>query len=192
MIRRFLFLILALSLLIDAAGCNSESRHSTDGRSALSANDTSAFMPISQGVARASSLALYEGLPHQTFDTEQYRNEIATKKTVQLHDYPFYERTLAVSESDREELRRLSASAEAYFSFSGEKSCGGYHPDFCLVWTDGETRYELLICFGCKEMKLYGPMQSLRVDIRPDAAKRFKAILSQYRGQRPGDRIGVD
>jgi hypothetical protein len=192
MAGRLLPLIVALLPLIHAAGCNRESRSSSDGGIALRAEDTSAFTPISKGIARASSLTLYEGLPHQTFDMDQYQNELATKKTVLLHEYPFYERTLAVGESDREELRRLSASAESYFSFSGEQSCGGYHPDFCLAWTDAGSRYELLICFGCQEMKLYGPTQSLRVDIRPDAAKGFRAILSQYRGQRPGNRIRLD
>src|SRR5215472_17236637 len=117
MIRRFLAPILALWLLIDGVGCNSESRSPTDGRIALNANDTSAFTPISQSVARASSLTLYEGLPHPVWDTD-YEKELATKKTVRLHDYPFYERPLDVSESDREELRGLSASADSYFSFS--------------------------------------------------------------------------
>jgi hypothetical protein len=79
--------------------------------------------------ARALSLTLYEGLPHQAFDTEQYQNELATEKTVVLHVYPFYGRALAVSESDREELRRLSASAEAYCSLSDGKPRGGYRPD---------------------------------------------------------------
>jgi hypothetical protein len=182
---RLLFPILALPLLIDASGCNSESRHPIDPRLGLTADDLSGFRPISDGVARASSLRLYEGLPHQMWEKDQYDHELATKKSVQLHDYPFYERTLAVSQSDREELRRSTASAETYFTFSGEKPCGGYHPDYCLEWIDGENSYELLICLGCEEMKLFGPTQQLRVDIRRDAAKRLKTILSQYRDQRP-------
>jgi hypothetical protein len=192
MVGRLLPLIVSLLLLIHAAGCNRESRSPPDGGSPLGAEDASAFGPISKGIADATSLTLFEGLPHQVWDMDQYQNELATKKTVRLHEYPFYERTLAVGKSDQEGLRRLSASAESYSSFSGEKSCGGYHPDFCLAWTDAGSRYELLICFGCQEMKLYGPTQSLRLDIRPDAAKSFRAILSQYRGQRPGNRIRLD
>ena len=188
--RRLLFAIVAMSLLIHAAGCDSRRANpqpadSTDHRWDLTASDLAEFRPVSAGVTRASSLTLYEGLPHPVWESDQLERELATKQTVQLHNYPFYERTLAVSAADREELRQLSAAAETYFTFRGEKSCGGYHPDYCLTWTDGKYSYDLLVCFGCNEMKLHGPAQDFRLDLRGDAAKRLKAILGGYRDQRP-------
>jgi hypothetical protein len=185
MVPRSLFPILALSMVIHSTGCNSEQQESTDSRHALNENDLSAFRPISHRIARASSLTLYEGLPNPVWETDLYQRELETKKCVKLHDYPFFERTLDVSQSDREELRRLCVTPETYFTFIGEKSCGGFHPDYCLRWIDGETAYELLICFTCEEMKFYGPMQYLQADLRGDPYKRFKAVLGKYQDQRP-------
>jgi hypothetical protein len=185
MVRRLILCFLAPCMLMLDIGCNSERCHSTDVGRDLTKKDAAEFTAISRGVTRATSLTLYEGLPHQTWETDQYQHELAAKKTVQLHHYPFYERTLSVGEPDREELRHLSASAETYFTFSGEKSCGGFHPDYCVTWFDGAVVYELLICFGCDEMKLYSPMQYLRFDIRGSACGRLKAVLSKYRDQRP-------
>jgi hypothetical protein len=100
----------------------------------LSANELVEFTPISQGVSRASTLILYEGLPHPLREAEQFKRELATKKTVRFHDYPFYEGPLHVAANDIGTLRRLSANPDSYWSYGGPKLCGGYHPDYCLAW----------------------------------------------------------
>jgi hypothetical protein len=64
----------------------------------------------------------------------------------------------------------------------GEKACGGYHPDYCLTGKDGMATYDLMICFGCAEMKLYGPGNYLIVDLNDGA---FKTLLVKHRNQRP-------
>ena len=46
-------------------------------------------------------------------------------------------------------------------------------PDHYLTWKDGTTTYELLICFDCHEMKLYGPKQELLADIRKEVFALF-------------------
>jgi hypothetical protein len=151
----------------------------------LTAKDLSQFTPISEGIRRASSLTLYEGLPHQSIEAAQLKVELATKKTIQLHGFPFYERALPVAAEEIEPLRRLSASADSFSHYDGPKKCGGYHPDYALAWKDGGTIHHLLICFGCHEMKLYGPRHELITDIRDDAYKQFETLLRKYRDQRP-------
>jgi hypothetical protein len=154
-------------------------------RPELTAADLAQFTPIAEGIRRATALVLYEGLPHQMFERDQLKNELATKKTIKIHDFHFYERPLEVDGGEVEPLRRLSRAADSYWSYGGPKMCGGYHPDYCLTWKDGEAVYQLLICFGCHEMKLYGPKSELMADIRPDAYKAFAEILKKYRDQRP-------
>ena len=151
----------------------------------LSQDDLTQFTPISKGVKQARILTLYEGLPHQRWERKLLEHELKTKETVRIHGWPFYARSLPIEEADVEPLRGLSANPESYWSFREEKLCGGYHPDYCLALTDGEVEYHLLICLGCHEMKLYGPDQNLRVDIRDDAYKQFKEMITKYRDQRP-------
>ena len=154
-------------------------------RPGLTAKDLLQFTPISEGIRRASSVTLYEGLPHQTWEADQLKKELATKKTVSFHDFPFYERPLMLAADEVEPLRRLSTAGSSYTTYGGPKACGGYHPDYCLTWKDGDATYQLLICFGCQEMKLYGPNSELIVDIGEEAFRAFEAALKKHRDQRP-------
>src|SRR5215211_6479570 len=158
-------LFCVLSTLLVVAGCDRRSR----------------FTPITKNIAHGSSLTLYEGLPHQAWEAELLKKELEAKETITVHGFPFYERPLPVAALDVEELRRLSAARESFSPYAGPKACGGYHPDYCLSWKDGEVTYELLICFSCHEMKFYGPKHEALADIRKDAFERFEAILKKYR-----------
>jgi hypothetical protein len=151
----------------------------------LAGKDLNQFTSISEGVARAASLTLLEGLPHTMLEADQVREELASKETVRLHGFPFYKRPLVVPAEAIPPLRRLSSAAGSYQSYRGPKMCGGFHPDYCLVWEDGKATYHLLICFGCHEMKLYGPKSELIVDISDDAFRKFKSILTAFHDQRP-------
>ena len=176
--RRFFFSLLGACTILHGAS-------HAEVRSDLTAKDLSQFTPIAEGIRRASSLNLYEGLPHQGWEADQLKKELATKKTLRIHGFPFYERPLPIAADEVEPLRRLCAAADSFLSYGGPKLCGGYHPDYCLAWRDGEATYHLLICFGCHEMKLYGPKQELLADIRSDAFKQFETTLKKYRDQRP-------
>lgn len=65
------------------------------------------------------------------------------------------------------------------------QACGGFHPDFCLEWQDGDATYQVLICFGCYEVKCYGPRTELWCDIQESAYDQFKKVLRKYRKSRP-------
>jgi hypothetical protein len=176
--RRFFFTLLGAYAVRTSAGA-------ADDRPELSARELTQFTPISEGVSRASALVLYEGLPHPLWEAEQFKRELATKKTVRFHDYPFYERPLSVAADEIGPLRRLAAAADSYWSYGGPKLCGGYHPDYYLAWKGGDATYDLLICFGCHEMKLYGPGRVLLVDIRSDTSRQFETTLKKYHNERP-------
>ena len=152
----------------------------------LTVEELSQFTPISEGIRRASSLTLFEGLPHPMWESDRLENERATKKTILIHDFPFYARPLALAAEEVEPLRKLSSAAGSYASYMGEKACGGYHPDYCLTWHDGTASYDLMICFGCAEMKLYGPGNYLIVDLNDEA---FETLLKKHRDQRPGPKL---
>lgn len=176
--RHFLLTVFATCAVLLTAG------YAVD-RPGLTAKDLLQFTPISEGIRRASSVTLYEGLPHQTWEADELKKELATKKTVSFHAFPFYERPLVLAADEVEPLRRLAADASSYTTYGGPKLCGGYHPDYCLTWKDGSAAYQLLICFGCHEMKLYGPNSELIVDIGEEAFRAFEAALKKHRDQRP-------
>lgn len=138
------------------------------------------------GVGGATKAALYEGLPHPMFEKRALEQERASKATVKLNDSLFYQSTLALSDEDDRALREIVCANDTFATFSGEKKCGGFHPDYCVEWrgTDGST-YRVLVCLGCHEAKLCGPSDVVRYDIQAAAHARLAAILTHYRMNRP-------
>ena len=126
----------------------------------------------------ANHLVLYEGLPHQTFEAEELEKERRRKETLTLHDYPFYVAPLDVSAEDAANLEALLGDEQSFRQWRGEKKCGGFHPDYLAEWRSAEATYRFLICFGCQEVKVYGPNRSLRCDIRDGCASSCRRYSS--------------
>jgi hypothetical protein len=137
------------------------------------------------GVQDADQLVVYEGLPHQLFEKELLDEERKTKETVIWHDFPFYRAPLDVSADDREKLRVLLGDAGSFRPWRGEKKCGGFHPDYLAEWRAGNTNQRFLICFGCREVKVYGPEEDSRLDLTSEAAEALKEVLGNHRKNRP-------
>ena len=145
------------------------------------------FRPFSIAAKHACIFTLYEGLPHQFWDSKKLEEELANKRTIRItqFEFPFYARPLSVSSEDIEALRQLATSSGSFLSYGGPKLCGGYHPDYALAWSDGTSTSYLLICFGCHEMFFYDGKHAFWADIREEAFSKFKAILHKYHDQRP-------
>lgn len=139
---------------------------------------------MTDGVRRSTVLTLYEGLPHPGH-AEIFKSEMKSKKVVKFHDSPFYETPLSVDPKEFNALRDLCADIVSYQPYSGARKCGGFHPDYCLTWLDGQEKYEVHICFFCREMKLFCGSQEVYADIHQFSYVTFKNILQSRRGQRP-------
>ena len=133
-----------------------------------------------------ATLTLYEGLPHSGWEKEVYASELEHKNTVTRHGFAFYEATLPVSDEDVAALRLLVQNREIFMDWRGDKACGGYHPDYSLVWENEGESIEFQICFGCYEVKVYGGKDDQYLDLR---AESFEAILTKYRDQRPEEQF---
>ena len=143
--------------------------------------------PLVEGVKKAKIVTLYEGLPHQTWEAEQLKTEQASKKTVKLHGFPFYEELLALKDEDAKKLKDLFCAEDSFKAMApnSQKKCGGFHPDYCIEWKDDEVTYQVQVCFGCEEVRCYGPKVDLYCDITRKAFEQFVVILKPYRKNRP-------
>jgi hypothetical protein len=119
-------------------------------------------------------------------ETRQLAAERKSKKTITLHGYSFYQETLVLKEQDRKELIARLGDARSFKSFGGKKFCDGFHPDYLLEWSVKRDVYRCLVCFGCCEVKLYGPKSGLRADFAEgEAFPAVKRTLSGYVKNRP-------
>lgn len=138
---------------------------------------------FASAIRRGEEVVLHEGLPHPMFEGELFERERGSRPVEELHGYPFYREPLALTADEAREITGAMASPEQFLPFSGEKKCGGFHPDYAVEWRRGREVYMALVCFGCEEVKLFGPGLASRHDLR--AAERFGEVLGRHRKNRP-------
>lgn len=130
-----------------------------------------------------AAVVLHEGLPHPVFEAALLERERASGSVEELHGYAFYREPLALTGEEAREITEAMASPDQFLPFSGEKKCGGFHPDYAVEWRRGGEVYTALVCFGCEEVKLFGPGMASRHDMR--AAERFGEVLGRHHKNRP-------
>jgi hypothetical protein len=150
----------------------------------LSPTEAARLLPLLDGVGKAT-LVLYEGLPHQSLEHKSFQQELASRETIRVNEYPFYARPLSVKPGDIEPLRQLSKTASNFATVKYAKACGGFHPDYCLEWTLNNTTCRYLVCLGCAEVEIHGTSESLFLEMCDGSYGRWKSVLYKYRSQRP-------
>lgn len=149
--------------------------------------DFAQLRPILDSVPKAGEVALYEGLPSEFWEPQLRETEAARKKTVGLHGYLFYDERLAPEESVRKQLTALLTDARSFQRHRDVKSCGGYHPDYCVEWKNGDAITRALVCLECAEVQLFARRGELYCDLSPEASQRLSRCLGAYRKNRPAD-----
>lgn len=177
MVRSVQMIIFLVSLLSTACGRGPLTR------SGETDTNFGNYKLLSEKVGKADKVVLYEGLPHQRSERKLLAAELETKETVQHHGFPFYAEPVKLKEEDAEQLTKLFTDADSFEPFGGYKKCGGFHPDYCIEWHAGQEVYRCLVCFGCGEVKVFGPKTELYCVIVAEAG--FKKVLQPYRKQRP-------
>jgi hypothetical protein len=140
-------------------------------------------------VAGIEELRLHEGLPHHLFERELLASERRSKPVRELDGYPFYEEPLSLSREEAAQLTKLLSDRKTFEPFAGEKLCGGFHPDYAVEWQRDSRSYRALLCFGCDEVKLFGPEIQVRHDLSELAGHALKAVLVNHHKNRPPSRF---
>jgi arylsulfatase A-like enzyme len=138
-----------------------------------------------RAIARAKGLTIYEGLPHQRWEMDLLDKELMTKQTVELDGFPFYQERRLLEQDDAAALARSLSDLKSFEVWSGGKFCGGYHPDYCLEWRDGEDVFRAQVCLGCHEITFFGEGLEIYCDINEDAFKKLAPVLKKYQKNRP-------
>lgn len=170
--------VLPVAVFLSAVACSDE-------KPAKPPTDFAVLPDLAKAIAQADKVVLFEGLPHQAWESELLKKELADKKTVQFANFPFYAETLELKNGDSKKLIATAGNADSYREFRGEKKCGGYHPDYAIEFHVGQEKYRVLVCFGCHEAIVTGPKATVRTDLGDDGYKAFETLLKGYRKNRP-------
>ena len=166
-------LALALIVLTSSSATGQEARQP--------AEDFEKLRYLREAVRNTKSVTVLEGLP-RIFDGSTPRCD--STEIVAQHGYWFFDERIQVSREEAEALARIVADARSFAPWGGAKACGGFHPDFCLEWPSGTELHHVLLCFGCHEMKYFGPGGSALCDVPPPAYKELKALLEKRRSHK--------
>ena len=150
-------------------------------------SDFTQYSSIARAIGEAGEPVLHEGLPHPMFEAGHFERE---RKRDDIHEWNghwFYNEKLPIDKKTAVELTKLVTENGTFVAFSGEKKCGGFHPDFALEWTDEGNQFACFLCFGCREAMLFSPQSVLRCDMTKSSAERLKTLLT-VRKNRPGER----
>jgi hypothetical protein len=141
--------------------------------------------PLLTAIADSKKLVIYEGLPHPQAEPEVLEQELKSKKTITLSKFPFYESPITPTKQLTKQLKTLCKRESTFKFYSGPKFCGGYHPDWCLKFGEGQDAYYVHLCFGCHEAHLIGPNEELMTDLKGAAYLKLVEILKPLRTNRP-------
>jgi len=147
--------------------------------------DLTPHKALAEAIAKAKKVILYEGLPHQKWEAALLARERKEKKFVSKHGFPYYEETLALKDADAKALTELVSQKSSFHAWGGMKWCGGFHPDYLIEWVVGKEVYQMAVCLGCHEVRVYGPKLEHYWDVDEEAYVKFKETLRAYRKNRP-------
>lgn len=139
---------------------------------------------LTQVMSAEQPLTLLEGFPHQGFEGELFEREKA-KPHRSIAGFPFYEEPLPISATDARTVRETLAAGTALKPFSGEKKCGGFHPDYAVEIEKDGAPWRVLICFGCGEARVLSASGDTRHDLSRQAHDTLETVLRPYRKSRP-------
>ncbi len=143
----------------------------------------------SENIPEAQTVvAVYEGLPHPFYENELYESEKNSKTTTNLHESYFYHESHSLSPREGEALQKVLGDTENFEPFvdsENTKTCGGFHADYAATWKRNGMVVEVLVCFGCDEVKRFGPEGEVREVMKEGTSDKLKTLLKVYDKIRP-------
>jgi hypothetical protein len=122
----------------------------TFARSKREWTDTFRFTPAAlKFIEGAERISVFEGMPHQNFESELLKNERDKIEETMIGGFPFYPLHQDLREKDEPPLRKLLLNDHSLSPFLYLKMCGGFHPDYAIRFTKGGEHCDILLCFGC-------------------------------------------
>ena len=141
------------------------------------------YSEFSSAIEVTTTLELFEGLPHPMFEREARETELETATHFRVGEDDFYSSALPISKDEASEIREIALS-NRFSKWQGESTCGGFHGDFLVRWKTDDGDWDMVLCFGCDEVKVFHGEEILYADLGT-TSEDFAAILRDKQQSRP-------
>ncbi len=146
------------------------------GDDPLSESEKRHHTQLTGSLPLAKSVELFYGTPRR-----YGKWELPSERVILLGDFEFYAASKTLSADVGKKITALVSDPASHGSYSGMKLCGGFHPDFCIIWRfekDGQPwETKLFICMSCHEWRMIDTLSALQDEIRPTAFAAIKALF---------------
>lgn len=112
---------------------------------------------------------VYRGLAHPQTEASRYRRQVAAGGWIEIEGFKFFRQPLAVPTATVASVLELYRQPSSHQAWGPKDTCGGFHPDYALVWPGDGRRRVLQLCYGCHEWKFFGPGGTVLTDISEEA-----------------------
>ncbi len=179
--------LMVLGMMYVAAHCDAQSNLPSKPTSGETDAEWKTHLAVCVEAVRAkSSIKLFKGLPNPLRRQEEWAKEKATKKTVAMGGFFFYDPPSPLHESISKKLIDTYVTGAAFTRWSGSKYCGGFHPDVCIEIVSADTIFQVQLCFTCAEMKTLHEGRTLVADMTKATYNAFGDALGWPAGSRIG------
>ncbi len=148
--------------------------------------DTSTSLSFAQQLAmdtrESSERFVYEGLPHQSFETDFLEKELKRSDIIKLGDFHFYTPKIQLNEEHWGSIRKILTKNRSFEPVVGAKLCGPFHPDYAIEWVSNGQTHWVQLCFGCGDVST---SRGNYVWLQSDAENDLVEILKAYDLKRP-------
>ena len=132
--------------------------------------------PLTNSLVAKSQLTVYRGVARENPEPSPPRgtpkaNEV---RTIIRFGQTFYEKSLPVPAAKTRKPLSLLKNPQSFSQWGGAKACGGFHPDYALVWKTGDQVVEMHLCFTCKEIKVFNGQTEIYCEIEEVAYQGLK------------------
>jgi hypothetical protein len=139
--------------------------------------------PLLAGIASDAPLQAYEGVPHSHWPRPLLVRE-ATGQPLTLGDFLFFKTPAPIEPEDVSRLAALCSAETTFGPYRGPQSSATFRPDWCLLWKRPQDECRVVLCFECRQARLYGPKEGIWSELDDEALRQFGAILKPYQGER--------
>ncbi len=123
-----------------------------------------------------AQLEIYRGIPRGKFSEVEEAlgsGNDGDKRYIRRYGAFFYSQAEVPEGNDAKQLLALVKNPQSFRKFGGFKLCGGFHPNFALVWTKDEIAVEIHVCLTCHEIKLFQSRLEIYCEMDDDAYQQF-------------------
>jgi hypothetical protein len=143
------------------------------------------LLPTLKKLKAIKSVTVLEGLERKGMDLPKPPPN--GPPMVQVGTHFFFEQPLELDEDVQLAIKETVGNYRYFGAYAGGKFCGGFHPDANIRIDTDHGMIQMLVCFGCAEIRIVDGAGELMVEIEKEAYWALEAICRRsFRHRKAG------